>query len=286
MATKLKNLVITKVALVDEGSCSAAHIKLYKRKEGGSNIMELEDLLKLIPENQREAAKACIEKVKQATADATKTKTEAEMEDMMDNGVNEAIDNPDKTPAKDTKKGALAKVAGKIKGLNTEISKVKNAGTASEEELLKNVDPAVRAILEKARTQAAAAEAIAKKMQDDAETSEALVKAKELPNLNVKADELAAVLKSLKNTDTKTFDTVYGILKSANEMIKAGENLGELGKSTSTETITKEADSAWADIESKAAEIQKAKSCTKEAAIATAVKENPQLYKKYLDTQK
>lgn len=49
MATKLKNLKVTKVDFVDEGANPDAHIRLYKRKDG---VPEQE-----VPENQPIASK-------------------------------------------------------------------------------------------------------------------------------------------------------------------------------------------------------------------------------------
>lgn len=285
MTTKLKNLVITKVALVDEGSCSAAHIKLYKRKdEGGSQIMNEEELLKLIPEDKRVEAKAVIEKGKTDSATAAKKAAE----DAADKGVDDAMENPDGT-MKDKK--PFAKVAAKILGLNEELAKAKApAGTLSDDEIMKSVSPEVRAILEKARTQAAANEAILIKMRDDANASEALAKAKELPNIGAAEEELAKSFQEIKKSSPKAFESIFAVLKAANELIADSDVMKEKGTSTaelSEEALTKNKNDAWNQIELKATEIKKGMpTLTQEQAIAKAMKECPELYKKYLDNLK
>lgn len=290
MPTKLKHLVITKVALVDEGACSAAHIKLYKRKEGGIYTMELEEVLKLIPEDQREAAKAAIEKAKADAAKAASVKAADDAEDAIDGGLDDAMENPDGTPKKDTKKKSVAKVAAKIKGLNAEITKLKGATTTkTEDELLKSVDPAIRAILEKAKNQAAAAEAAVLKMKDETDTQESLAKAKELPNIGAKSEDLAKSFKALKKLDEKVFNDVFDVLKSANALIADGNPLGELGASgvaVDDVALTKAADVAWTAIEKKADDIKKTANCSKEQAISKAITANPELYKQYLNNLK
>jgi hypothetical protein len=265
MPTKLKNLVITKVALVDEGSCSAAHIKLYKRKEGGSPNMGLEEILKSLPEDQRKVIQDEIDKAKQELPEGALSAEDAKKLE------------EEKKQAELDKKAALDEVES--------MKKAKNAD--NEEELLKNVDPDVRAILEKAKNQAAAAEAAVKKMKDEADTAEALTKAKELPNIGAKEEDLAKALKTLKNLDSKLCDDIYGILKTANALIADGA-LEEIGKSASDndEKLSKAADAAWVEIEKKAAEIKKARNCTMEQAISVAISENSDLYQKYLDNLK
>lgn len=267
MATKLKNLVITKVALVDEGSCSAAHIKLYKRKEGGDSNMKFEDIMKALTAEQQEVVKAEIEKAKCAGKEESKAELEKATEDLK--AANEAKE---------------AAETGKAEA-ETELAKMKEANNKTEEDILKNVDPAVRAILEKSRAQAAAAEAAVKKMRDEQETAEAINKAKELSNLGAKEDELATVLKSLKATDSKLFDTVFGIMKSANAVIEKGAAFSELGSNHEGEDNVKKAADAWNKIEKAAAEIAKNRNITKEAAVSVVIDEQPELYKSYLDAE-
>ncbi len=299
MPTLLKNLTITKVALVDEGSCSAAHIKLYKRKgEGGNQVMGVEDILKLLPEDKREEAKAAIEKAKADAKAAGAGKGDgicpncgkplAQCTCAKD--VGEAVaDTAKAKQAKTSKNPVVAKAATRVVELSDEIAKLKDADpNKSEEELLKNVDPAVRAILEKQRAKAIAAEEAIKKMQDASETQEALAKAKELPHLATKADELAKSFKVIKNANPEAFTQIFDVLKAADKMVADGSTVKSLGTSgdKGVDDFTKAADAAWTEIEQKAEEIKKSGKVSKEAAIKQAISENPDLYKKYLDNLK
>lgn len=266
MATKLKNLVITKVALVDEGSCSAAHIKLYKRKEGGS-IMKFEDIMKALTPEQQAVVNAEIEKAKCAGKEESKAELDKAAEDLK--AANEA-----KALAEKEKETA-----------NAELAKMKQEANKSEEDILKNVDPAVRAILEKSRAQAAAAEAAVRKMKEEQDTAEAIAKAKELPNLGTGEEELSSVLKSLKATDEKLFNTVFGIMKSADAVIAKGAAFEEKGTSQEGNDNIQKAADAWAKIETAAAEIAKSRNITKEAAVSVVIEEQPELYRSYLDAE-
>ena len=266
MATKLKNLVITKVALVDEGSCSAAHIKLYKRKEGGS-IMKFEDIMKALTPEQQAVVNAEIEKAKTACAEESKAALDKAAEDL------KAAEDA-KALAEQEKENAMS-----------ELNKMKQEANKSEEDILKNVDPAVRAILEKSRAQAAAAEAAVRKMKEEQDTAEAIAKAKELPNLCTGEEELSSVLKSLKATDEKLFNTVFGIMKSADAVIAKGAAFEEKGTSQEGNGNIQKAADAWAKIETAAAEIAKSRNITKEAAVSVVIEEQPDLYRSYLDAE-
>jgi hypothetical protein len=252
VTTKLKNLVITKVALCPEGANSVSYIKLYKRKEGGKTTMTFEEILKSMPEDQQKIINAEIEKAKTESATAATTQAKAEAQTQ-------------------------------ITQLEGEVAKLKKDPNKSEEDILKNVDPAVRALIEKAQNQAAAAQAAVKKMQDEASEAEALAKAKELPNLTVKTEDLAKTLKDLKDANPTLCESVLTILKTANTA--AAKVLGETGSTGTANEVemAKIADAAWTELEKKAEEIKKTKNITTEAAIAQAVKDNPELYKKYLD---
>lgn len=297
MPTLLKNLTITKVALVDEGSCSAAHIKLYKRK-GGNEVMGIEDILKMLPEDKREEAKAAIEKAKaEAKAAGAGTgsgvcpncgKPLAQCTCAKD--VDEAVASADKAKqAKTSKNPVVAKAATKVVELSDQIAKLKDADPSkSEEELLKSMDPAVRTIFEKQRAKTIAAEEAIKKMQEATDNQEALAKARELPHLATKEEELAKSFKVLKGANPEAFTQVFSVLKAADKMVADGKVIETVGASgdSGVDDVTKAADAAWTKIEQKAEEIKKSGKVSKEMAIKQAISENPALYKEYLDNLK
>ena len=75
MAKKLTNLKITKVSLVDEGACSAAHITLFKQK-GGNEVMTFEEMMAIsLSEEQQSLIKA---KLEEQEAELAKSKEECE----------------------------------------------------------------------------------------------------------------------------------------------------------------------------------------------------------------
>lgn len=270
MANKLKNLVITKVALVDEGSCSAAHIKLFKRK--GGQDMSFDEILKSLSPEQQTIVKAAMDAAKasgncpicgKAAGQCTCKADAAEME----------------------------KKCGKLKkekeDLEAEVTKLRNPeGGKSEDEILKGLDPAVRTMIEKSRNEAAAATAAIKKMKEDADASDALAKAKSLSNLGADEEKLAKSLQVLKSKDETVYNDIYNVLKSAEAKVVEGLDLGEVGTSVTKgkeDNIQKAADVAWIAVEKAAEEISKSKSISKEAAISQVITEQPDLYNAYLN---
>lgn len=275
MANKLKNLVITKVALVDEGSCSAAHIKLYKRK--GGQEMGFDEILKSLTPEQQATVKA--EMVKQAE-EAKK----AAPCPICGKAAGECTCKADKTEM-EKKCGDLKKSK---EDLEAEVAKLKNPEAKSEEEILKGLDPAVRDLFEKSRKEAAAANAAILKMKEDSDKAEALAKAKELNNIGTPEDQLAESLKVLKSKDEKVFEDVFAILKTANSAL-ANSNFGGAAGSdgagdNSGIDFEKAKDAAWGKIEAAAATIAKSKNVSLESAISLAIQENPTLYTDYMKT--
>jgi uncharacterized protein YdaT len=97
-----------------------------------------------------------------------------------------------------------------------------------------------------------------------------VAKAAELKALPIKTEKLVEVL---KNCGTDMIE----VLTTINAAIE-GTVLSEVGKSNAG---SNGADS-WAKIESKADEIAKRDSVTKQKAVSIVIKENPELYKEYL----
>ena len=254
--TKLTDLVITKVALVDEGSCSEAHIKLYKRKEGGNSIMPYEEILKSLPDEQREVI------------ETTMAKAKAELPEG-------AMSEEEKKKLELEKQAAL-----------DEVNSLKKSKPVEnfDEEILKGVDPAVRALIEKSRAQAQAAEQAVLKMKEDQENTEILAKAKNLTVIPEADTKVTAFLKSIKGI-AGAVDTAMDILKSANELIAKGTALKEVGVGGAAGS-TSTADQAWANIEKAAAALVVKGTVSKEKAIDMVITTQPELYVAYLEAMK
>ena len=244
MPNLLMDLVVYRVALVDEGANSAAFIKLYKRKEMETGMDFNEIISKLKSEHaeviQAELAKAKAEVPEEIAKELSDTKAELE-----------------------TIKAELEK-------FKEEAKKAKEpAQEENFEEVLKNLDPAVQKVFKSLQAQKEAAEQVAKQLQEQKEEEEAIAKARALKALPVEEEKLVQVVKGVS-------DDVYEILKSAAKVLEESNLFEEIGKSNAGTT------DAWSKIEKKAEEIAKRDGITIEKAISVVINENPELYKEYL----
>jgi len=279
----LEDLVVDRVDLVDEGANSAAFIELYKRKERGATMDIKEILSKMKPEHssviqaeldklsgdvmkakedlaavttERDTATQDLEKAKEdlKAANEDKEKAESELETLK-------ASMPDECDCDgEADENGMCKVCGKPK------KKV----AFDEEETLKSMPAAARAVFIKMRTQKEAAEEEVRKAKDAEKQAEAVAKAAELKALPIETEKLVGVLKSCSAD-------MIDVLTTINAAIE-GTVLDEVGKSNAG---SKGAD-AWSKIEAKADEIAKRDSVTKQKAVSIAIKENPELYKEYL----
>lgn len=279
----LEDLVVDRVDLVDEGANSAAFIELYKRKERGATMDIKEILSKMKPEHssviqaeldklsgdvmkakedlatvttERDTATQDLEKAKEdlKAANEDKKKAESELETLK-------ASMPDECDCDgEADENGMCKVCGKPK----------KKAAFDEEETLKSMPAAARAVFIKMRTQKEAAEEEVRKAKDAEKQAEAVAKAAELKALPIETEKLVGVLKSCSAD-------MIDVLTTINAAIE-GTVLDEVGKSNAG---SKGAD-AWSKIEAKADEIAKRDSVTKQKAVSIAIKENPELYKEYL----
>lgn len=279
----LDDLVIDRVDLVDEGANSAAFIELYKRKERSATMDIKEILSKMKPEHsvviQAELDKLSgeVTKAKEDLATVTtecstaKQDLEKAKEDLKaaNEGKEKAESELETLKAKESEECECDGEADE-NGMCKVCGKPKKKAAFDEEETLKSMPAAARAMFIKMRTQKEAAEEEVRKAKDAEAQAEAVAKAAELKALPIETDKLVGVL---KNCSTEMVD----VLTTINAAIE-GTVLDEVGKSNPG---SKGAD-AWAKIEAKADEIAKRDSVTKQKAVSIAIKENPELYKEYL----
>ena len=279
----LEDLVIDRVDLVDEGANSAAFIELYKRKERSATMDIKEILSKMKPEHsaviQAELDKLSgeVTKAKEDLATVT-TECSTAKQDLEKAKEDLKVANEGKEKAESELETLKAKESEECEcdgeadenGMCKVCGKPKKKATFDEEETLKSMPAAARAMFIKMRTQKEAAEEEVRKAKDAEAQAEAVAKAAELKALPIETDKLVGVL---KNCSTEMVD----VLTTINAAIE-GTVLDEVGKSNSG---SKGAD-AWAKIEAKADEIAKRDSVTKQKAVSIAIKENPELYKEYL----
>ena len=279
----LEDLVVDRVDLVDEGANSAAFIELYKRKEQSANMDIKEILSKMKPEHsaviqaeldklsgdvtkakenlaavttERDTATQNLEKAKEdlKAANEGKEKAESELKTL------KAKQSDECTCDGEADENGMCKVCGKPK----------KKAAFDEEETLKSMPAAARAMFIKMRTQKEAAEEEVRKAKDAEKQAEAVAKAAELKALPIETEKLVGVL---KNCSADMVD----VLTTINAAIE-GTVLDEVGKNNAGSNGA----DAWAKIEAKADDIAKRDNVTKQKAVSIAIKENPELYKEYL----
>lgn len=255
----LTELEVDRVDFVDEGANSAAFIELFKRKENKEPMDFSEILAKMKPEHS-----AVIEEhVAAIQADLEKARTD----------LSAANDEIAKGKADlDTANAALEKANDELTVLK---AKEPNSDEVNEEEVLKAMPESARTEYLKMRAQKEAAEEQVRKAAEEKAEAEAVAKAATLKSLPVEQSVLVEILKSCDQSVVDVLSTVATAIDST--------VLSEVGKSGKGKAGAEDADAAWSDIEKAADEIAKRDSVTKQRAIAIAIKENPELYRKYLD---
>lgn len=295
----LTDLVIDRVDLVDEGANSAAFIELYKRKETKDPMDFKEILSKLKPEHAeviQQAFDAVDADLSKARADLDVANQSIVDKDTQLNAANEALakanteletlkakycecdgeedeDGMCKVCGKPKKKACGDKPKEKACGGKTE-----KATAFDETETLKSMPEAARALFEKMRAQKEAAEEQVRKAAEREAESAAIAKAASLKAIPVEQEKLVGILKSCTPEVADLLTTINSAIE-ATVLDEVGKNRGN-GAATAT---TGTSDEAWNKLEKKAEEIAKRDSVTKEKAMATALDENPELYREYLN---
>lgn len=283
MSTLLEDLVIDRVDLCDEGANSEAFIELFKRKEQSS--MDVKEVLsKMKPEHAKliqdamNASAASLKEAQDSVAAITKerddvmTKLDATKRLLAD--ANKALDDmkeehkphPDgcDCPECKAKREAAAKDS-------------KGSGNASfdQTETFKSMPKEVQDYLATLKTQKEAAESELRKSKEAAAEAEAVAKAESLKAIPVEKEKLVGILK----TATPELIELLTVVNTAIE----GTVLGEVGKSAQNSTGSADANDAWSKIDAKAVELTKSKGITKAKAVSEVIKENPELYREYLE---
>lgn len=256
MPNLILDLLVDRVDLVDEGANSAAHIKLYKRKET-EQVMNFDEILAKMKPEHREVIESELAKAKSEVPEDVSTE--------------------------------LAKAKGDVETLTTDLAKAKadldevNVAKSKDqepdfEEVLKSLDPSVQAVFKSLKAQKDAAEEVARQAAEEKVTQEAVAKARELKALPVEEGKLVEVMKGIT-------PEVHEILKAANQAMLDSGVLSEVGKSkeqSATNNAGNAAD-AWAKIEKAAEVIAEEEKISKAKAVTKAIRQNPDLYREYLE---
>ena len=287
MAKKLTNLKITKVSLVDEGACSAAHITLFKQKKGGSE-MTFEEMMESLSEEQQAIIKAKfdaqneeLEKAKEECSEKEQELEEAkkafsEKEEELEKVKQEKKDLETKaseTEEEEEEEDDLAIEA------NSEDGVTKAKKELTEEEILKNVDPAVREMIQKAKSEAEVHKQAVLKMKEEKEIAEVTEIAKSLSGVGTEETQMVSMLRKAKSLDVELYAEVLKALQVANNIIADSELLKEKGQSFAGNDVD-----AWSKVDAKADEIAKTRGVSKAKATNIVIDEFPELYQAYLDS--
>ena len=287
MAKKLTNLKITKVSLVDEGACSAAHITLFKHKKGGSEKMTFEEMMNSLTEEQQAVIKAKfdaqneeLEKAKEECSEKEQELEEAkkafsEKEEELEKVKQEKKDLETKaseTEEEDDEDTLAIEV-------NSEDGVTKAKKELTEEEILKNVDSAVREMIQKAKSEAEIHKQAVLKMKEEKEIAEVTEIAKSLSGVGTEETKMVSMLRKAKSLDVELYAEVLKALQVANNIIADSELLKEKGQAGDKAGVD-----AWAQVDAKADEIAKTRGVSKAKATNIVIDEFPQLYQAYLDS--
>lgn len=285
MAKKLTNLKITKVSLVDEGACSAAHITLFKQKKGGSE-MTFEEMMESLSEEQQAIIKAKfdaqneeLEKAKEECSEKEQELEEAkkafsEKEEELEKVKQEKKDL--ETKASETEEEEEADLAVEA---DSEDGVTKAKKELTEEEILKNVDPAVREMIQKAKSEAEVHKQAVLKMKEEKEIAEVTEIAKSLSGVGTEETQMVSMLRKAKSLDVELYAEVLKALQVANNIIADSELLKEKGQSFAGNDVD-----AWSKVDAKADEIAKTRGVSKAKATNIVIDEFPELYQAYLDS--
>ena len=226
----------------------AQNEELEKAKEECSEKeQELEEAKKAFSEKEEE-----LEKVKQEKKDLETKASETEEEEAEDDLAVEA----------DSEDG---------------VTKAKKELT--EEEILKNVDPAVREMIQKAKSEAEVHKQAVLKMKEEKEIAEVTEIAKSLSGVGTEETQMVSMLRKAKSLDVELYAEVLKALQVANNIIADSELLKEKGQSFAGNDVD-----AWSKVDAKADEIAKTRGVSKAKATNIVIDEFPELYQAYLDS--
>ena len=270
MKTKLTNLTVEKIALVQEGDNKGAEVLVYKRRhstqvqkttQGGMIEMKI-DRSKLTPEENAQLDDL-LEKAgvpapdENAVSEASGQNEDQQPEEKAVPADKETEDEEDASVTPET----AAKVA--QKKAEKQLPLVENGG------IYKGLHPAVAAELESLR-----------KWKDEAENRELLEIAKKYEIIGKKPEELATTLKCLKAAGNGTYDQMIAVLDASVQAVEQAGVFAEIGKSGHGSHSSDSG--AWAQLEKHAEAIQKvAPDMSWHQAVDKACMQHPELVHEY-----
>lgn len=269
MYTLLEDLIIDRVDLCDEGANSEAFIELFKRKE--QSTMDVKEILsKMKPEHAKiiqdafDSSAASLKEAQDSVAAVAKERDDAKTE----------LEATQKSLEETKKALEEAKKPHPDDCTCPECTAKRNGASFDQTETFKSMPKEVQEYLNTIKAQKDAAEEELRKSKEAAAEAEAVAKAESLKAIPVDKEKLVGILKSA----TPELIELLTVINTAIE----GTVLGEVGKNASGTSSTGASD-AWSKIDAKAAELAKTKNITKAKAVSEVIKENPELYREYLE---
>lgn len=280
MATKLKNLSVTSVDLVDKGANPDAHICLFKRKgQEPDNPDEgmIQKLIAWLKKGHEDAAgnhpqepeiENTIQKEATYIMEMDKSKMTPEEQTVLE-GLEKKYGIPDDKSGAGSEPGTAAPEGDVAKGAAPEIQ----ASSPTSKKLHPEVQKVLSEYQELMKRQSAEVEELKKSLEIERLTAVA----KKYEVLGKKADELAAKLYDLKKVGGTVYDDYVTLLDENVTMLTKSGLFSEIGKNTQGSAGVEET------LGIKAAEL--AKSATGRLAgpdaIIKAWEENPELAAQY-----
>ena len=279
----LKDLMVNRVDLVDEGANSAAFIELYKRKET-QTPMDFEEILsKMKPEHAEvirgvvEAKDADLSKAREDLEVATQSLADTEGKlNAANDELAKANTEIETLKAKDANCGCDGEA--NEDGVCKSCGKPKKSAAFDETETLKSMPEPARAMFLKMRAQKEAAEEEIRKANAEKAEAEAVAKAASLKAIPVEQSKLVDILKSCTPEVADLLTTINKAIETT-VLDEVGKNAGNGAAAGGSNT----SDEAWSKLEKKAEDIAKRDNITVEKAMGVALSENPDLYREYLN---
>lgn len=281
MATKLKNLSVTSVDLVDKGANPDAHICLFKRREpeaaADADEGMIQKFIAWLKKGHEDAAgnhpqepeiENTIQKEATYIMEMDKSKMTPEEQTVLE-GLEKKYGIPDDKSGAGSEPGTAAPEGDVAKGAAPEIQ----ASSPTSKKLHPEVQKVLSEYQELMKRQSAEVEELKKSLEIERLTAVA----KKYEVLGKKADELAAKLYDLKKVGGTVYDDYVALLDENVTMLTKSGLFSEIGKNTQGSAGVEET------LGIKAAEL--AKSATGRLAgpdaIIKAWEENPELAAQY-----
>lgn len=160
--------------------------------------------------------------------------------------------------------------------LSTLQNKLEETQPATEDEIMANLDPKVKAMIEDARTKEAEAQAALQRIQDENEIKEFTALAASFDKLSIDASEYGPVFRNLAKADSEGFEKIKALLVTANNAKEMGAIFQNAGVNKGVEG------SAWDRIQAKVKDMMATNpKMTQPQAMVQVMRTEPELYNAY-----